>query len=384
MAGALVAWLLLGHYTRSEHVSGTLVPQAGLINVTAPAVGTLTRIMVSEGAVVHAGDPLLELSNNRSSASLGDTAANISKQLRRQKERLQADMTNAQMLAEQQARDLRMQQTMLQDQIGTIDTQIPMEQRHVTSLATLLGKFQRLQGQGYVSTLDIQQQETEELGAISQVKELQRQRFAAEQQKQSAFDQLQQLPLLTQAKLNDLHRQIGQVEQTLEQNEANRATVLHAPCAGVVSAMLVKPGQTTAPGQSLLTLAPRGSQLQAQLLVPSSAIGFVRRGTHVMLHYQAFPYQKFGVPQGTVTSISHSALSPDEVAVLLGTQPPPQPLYEVQVTLATQSIDAYGQLQALKPGMLLDANLMLDRRRLIEWIFEPLYGMRRQWAGSVR
>jgi membrane fusion protein len=38
-------------------------------------------------------------------------------------------------------------------------------------------------------------------------------------------------------------------------------------------------------------------------------------------------------------------------------------------------VSAYGQDISLVPGMQLDADVLLDRRRLVEWIFEPLLGL---------
>jgi membrane fusion protein len=52
-----------------------------------------------------------------------------------------------------------------------------------------------------------------------------------------------------------------------------------------------------------------------------------------------------------------------------------EPLYRVIVTLDRQAITAYGQLEALKPGMLLDADVLGERRTLIEWVLEPLYSL---------
>lgn len=375
IAGAIVAWLFLGSYTRREHVGGTLVPQAGLLTVTSRTVGTVSNLRVAEGSVVHAGQALLTLTDERSSAAMGDTSAVISTQLRQQQTRLHSDIDDTQTLANEQAADLRMQQHMLQNQIAQVDGQLAIEQRQVNDLSVLLHRLQALGTKGYVSALDIQQQRTQELDAEGQVKSLMRQRSESEQQLKSTGDQLAQLPLATSAKVNDLHRQIDQDEQSLAQNEADRAVVLRAPEAGVVSSVLVKPGQAVTAGQSLLAVMPQGSQLQAQLLVPSSAIGFVHVGTPVVLHYQAFPYEKFGVQHGRVASVSRSALTPSEITMLLGQQPPPEPLYRVQVRLAAQTVEAYGKAEALKPGMSLDADLLLDKRPMIEWIFEPLYGM---------
>lgn len=382
MAVGILAWLFVGHYTRREHVVGSLVPQAGLLVVNARTAGTLTKLNVAEGSEVSAGDALLTISGDRSSVSKGETAAAVSSQLRQVKARLESAVADTSRMGDEQADDLRMQQRMLRIQIKQIDGQSDIEGRQVRDLSALLHRLQALGTKGYVSALDIQQQRTQELSAEEQVKSLMRQRSDSERQLSSIGDQLAQLPLVTAEKLNDLQRQMAQNEQALVQNEAERATVLHAPESGIVSAVLIKQGQTVTPGQSLLAVIPRGSALQAQLLVPSSAIGFIHRGMGVVLHYQAFPYEKFGVQHGTVIGVSRSALSPTEVTSMLGQQPPEEPMYQVQVRLAYQDIHVYGRSEPLKPGMMLDAELLLDRRRMIEWIFEPLYGMVRRAGGN--
>jgi membrane fusion protein len=380
---AIALWLCEGQYTRREHVSGSLVPQAGLLTIMARSSGTVAGINVTEGAVVHAGDVLLTLSSERSSVSMGDTSAAISAQLRLQQSRLQSELADARHLADEQAHDLRMQQSMLNGQLRQIDAQSAIARRQVASLSALLGELQAIGKSGYVSALDIQQQQTQELTAETQVKALLRQRYEGRQQLMSVTDQLKQLPLATAEKLSELRRQMAQNQQSLAQNEADRATVLRAPENGVVSAILTKQGQAAVVGQSLLAIMPLGSPLQAQLLVPSSAIGFVHPGAPVVLHYQAFPYQKFGVQHGNVASVSRSALKPSEVTLLLGQQPPAEPVYRVQVQLAAQDICAYGKLEMLKPGMVLDADLLLDKRRMIEWIFEPLFGMSERYTGAA-
>jgi membrane fusion protein len=53
-----------------------------------------------------------------------------------------------------------------------------------------------------------------------------------------------------------------------------------------------------------------------------------------------------------------------------------EPTFRITVALVRQDVSAYGQTQSLVPGMQLDADVLLERRRLIEWIFEPLLGLR--------
>ncbi|MBY0237030.1 MAG: secretion protein HlyD, partial [Burkholderiaceae bacterium] len=55
--------------------------------------------------------------------------------------------------------------------------------------------------------------------------------------------------------------------------------------------------------------------------------------------------------------------------------PGSEPLYRITVKLDRQTVSAYGQAQPLAAGMQLDADVMLERRRLIEWIFEPILSL---------
>ena len=100
----------------------------------------------------------------------------------------------------------------------------------------------------------------------------------------------------------------------------------------------------------------------------------------MQLRYQAFPYQKFGQQRGRVLQVSRTPLSPAELAglnlpVALSQGAGSEPLYRITVALERQTVAAYGQEQALAAGMQLDADVLLERRRLIEWIFEPLLSL---------
>ena len=47
----------------------------------------------------------------------------------------------------------------------------------------------------------------------------------------------------------------------------------------------------------------------------------------------------------------------------------------------SQTILTYGQAQPLAPGTQLDADIELDQRRLVEWVFEPLLSLKGRVAG---
>jgi len=384
LGAAIVLFLLLGHYTRRESVTGQIVPTAGLISVSAVNAGTVTRVLVKDGQEVHAGDPLVEISSEQDSAALGNTRALISQQLADQRSRLQADLKTQQQITQQQAQALRDKAALLRSQLSQINAQLAIQQQQADSSRQLLERIRPLSAKGYVSAFQIQQQQASMLDAESQYKAMARQQLDLRQQLADAEAQLAKLPLDGATQRNDTERKLADISQSMAQNEMQRAVLLRAQTDGIVSAVLLKPGQMVAAGQSLLSLLPGGSTLQAQLLVPSRAVGFITPGSRVVLRYQAFPYQKFGQQYGHVADVSRSALTPQEVTAVLGQQPRDDqgPLYRVQVTLDRQQVLAYGKPEPVKPGMALDADILMEKRSLIEWVFEPLYGISRHFFNT--
>ncbi|AVJ19320.1 anibiotic ABC transporter [Serratia sp. MYb239] len=123
------------------------------------------------------------------------------------------------------------------------------------------------------------------------------------------------------------------------------------------------------------TVLEVGARLQARIMVSSRAIGFINPGQQVMLRYEAYPYQKFGVQRGRVLEVSTAALSPQEVMAITGDSNVHERLYQVVVELDKQSINLYGKDVALRSGIKLEADFLIEKRRIIEWVFEPLYAL---------
>jgi len=381
LAIAVIAFLIVGHYTRRETVVGQLQPSAGVLTLRAQITGTVTHVFVHEGGQVDAGQPLLEVSSNLVSASMGDTHAVVSTQLRAQEAQIRASLADLQPQATARTNDLQTRIGMLAAQIRQIDGQLALQRKQAVTANNFVEKIRPVLEKGVISLAQFNAYQAAALSDQAEVKALERQRLDTEQQRSTLQAQLTQLPLDNAAKSNQLRGRLAQLDAQLAENEAQRDTLLRAPSTGTVSTLLVKPGQNVTDDQPLLSVLPKSSKLEAQLLVPSSAIGFVSAGDRVVLRYQAYPYQKFGQQYGKVTQVSRSALSPGEAASLLG-QNVTTPLYRVLVRLDHQTIDAYGKAEGLKPGMALNADILLDRRNLWQWVFEPLYGLRQQLAAN--
>jgi len=174
--------------------------------------------------------------------------------------------------------------------------------------------------------------------------------------------------------LAEIDRNVSALDQELAEAESRRKIVISAPYDGVVTAVQAEKGSSAQVNIPLMSVVPAGSDLQASLYGSSRAIGFVKPGQKVSIRYQAFPYQKFGSYVGTVASVSKSAINPAELPQqLAGLYTPAESLFRINIKLDRQTATTYGEPAPLQAGMQLEADVITDSRRLIEWMFEPLF-----------
>jgi membrane fusion protein len=180
---------------------------------------------------------------------------------------------------------------------------------------------------------------------------------------------LQQLPITTAQRIAQLEASIAELEVRLKEIERRRGYLLSAPIAGRVSALQAWVGKLAEPKMPALSIVPDGDVLEAELLVPARAIGFVSSGQTVQISYDTFPFQQFGFARGSVRTVSRTLLKPDE---MVGPMLLREPSYRVAVALERQTIRAYGAELPLEPDLQLEADILFDRRTLLAWILDPL------------
>lgn len=164
----------------------------------------------------------------------------------------------------------------------------------------------------------------------------------------------------------------AEVAQLAASADGSRAYVLRAPISGQVTAVTARVGAPASPQVSLMTILPAGSPLRAELGVPSSAIGFTKVGQKVRLALDAFPYQRFGTVEGRIVTVASSPVSQQAASGAMTS------VYPVRVALMADHIEAFGRQEALVPGMALTARIITEKQTLLEWLFEPLYAVRRR------
>jgi membrane fusion protein len=141
----------------------------------------------------------------------------------------------------------------------------------------------------------------------------------------------------------------------------------------VITNIVPSQGDSVAAGSLLVTVLPSGTNLHAQLLVPTRAIGFIAEGNPVVLRYDAFPFQRFGQYRGKVVSVGRTVWTPGEK---IGPLIAREPVYRIDVRLERQDVSSGGREFPLRPGMLASADILLEKRTVFEWVFEPVLALR--------
>lgn len=372
-AVAVGAFLSLAQYTRKATANGVLAPDRGLIRLVPAAAGTVVERRVSEGQAVTAGDVLFVLALERPLLA-GDAQALVRRSLDDRRRSLVDAARVQQVLADARVQALERRLSALEAELAQIDSEAGLQQQRLALAEQALARLQALQAEQFISAAQVQGKSEEVLGLRATAQGLARQRTALQRERAELDGERRAVPLLAGSAVGGLERDLAQANRDAAEQDAEQRLVVRAPQSGTVSTLLAEPGQSVSPASALAMLVPQGAVLQAQLYAPSSAIGFVQPGQAVRLRFEAFPYQKFGQQPGHVLQVSRTPLAASELAALAlpsnVASTGGEPMFRITVGL-----DGPPVATPLAPGMRLQADVLLERRRLIEWLFEPLLGL---------
>ena len=377
VAAGVLAILFCAHYTKAAHIQGWLVPEQGIVQIFAPQPGVLVELHAQEGKEVKKGTRLLALSTDLQSEALGATQRTVLLRLQQRRASLLAEKERLRALQQHQMEESSKRLASIKDEQDSFRQDFQLQRIRI-GLADKIAEMQRLLfAKNLTPRMHLSQAEDDTLQQALRLKDLEHQQVVLGLERMSLEAQLAETPIKNEAQLAEADRNIALLEQQIAETEARRQIVITAPEDGTVTAIQAARGGSVSVTVPLLSIVPAGSRLKAQLFGPSRAVGFIRPGQRVLLRYEAFPYQKFGHYEGTVANVSSSAMSPAELsqqlAGLSSLYGANAPVYQINVALERQTVTAYGKPVALQPGMQLEADVLQERRRLIEWVLEPLF-----------
>jgi membrane fusion protein len=364
-----IVFLCFAQFSRKQTVSGFLTPAAGTLKVFPDREGVITNLYVKEGQQVKAGDPLFTVGTPQIAADGEDVNAAKLVSLKQQKEALTHQIAAEQQSATAERERLNTLIAGTQSAIADLRGQVELQGQRVQLAEGLVAAAKDLLAKGYMSAVESKRREDLLLEQKQNIANLRRQLTDNQNKLAEAQSSLKQLPTATSRKIQPLRDQISEVQQRAAESKGRSSYVVRAPAAGRISMSQVSLGQAVQPQRLQMEIVPEGTPLQAELLIPTRAAGFVHVGEEVRFQYDAFPYQNFGTYTGRIVELSHTVLTKTDAA---GPVVPEEPVYKAIVALDRDDVDANGRKAALQSGMLLKAEIILDRRSLADWIIDPL------------
>lgn len=409
---ALLLWAVLGRLDIVAVAEGKLIPESYVKIVQPSESGIVKEILVKEGQGVKAGQVLMRMDALISEADTKSIDSDYQRKrlaLRRIQAELSglpfkteagdpADLTQ-EIYAQYRANRASLEAALAEERSRLIKAKQDLaaaeqvKQKLEETLPHYRDQekaYEKLVKDGFAGSLMGSDKKRER---IEKEQELRTQAFLIESARASILQSEKKLAQID----SDYHRQLhverndiqGQFDKLTQEvtKQAHKQDLLElkAPQDGVVKDLATHTaGTVVQPGTVLLTLVPQDEKLRAEVWVSNEDIGFVRQGQPVKLKFAAFPFQKYGMVEGTVEHVSADAADNNTGNGNSQTDPAKknQPLgYKALITLKQMNLDMDGERFALSAGMQTNAEIRLGDRTVMEYLLSPV---RKAWHEAGR
>ncbi|MES2211522.1 MAG: HlyD family efflux transporter periplasmic adaptor subunit [Pseudomonadota bacterium] len=370
IAAMIVALFIWGSYTQKETVMGYLVPDKGLVRMYAPYTSIVESIDVKESQHVKEGQVLWTGRQEHWTQGQAGLERSILDNLRGIEQRSEQKIVQEEELYVLQLSQYQEQEKALAVEVAQLKQQLTMQEERISLAKNRAEKLKDLHSKGFAAQSNYEEAYEHYLTQQQYLDELLHQIQNKEAQKADVASTLAQMPLLHEKQLSDLKNTLADVQQRAYELSSRYDYAMISPIDGEITALQLTPGQSVEQNQLGLVIMPSGYQLFAKLFVPTSAAAFIEVGQTVYIRYSAFPYEKYGLYHGKVVEISKTILFPNEITVPIALN---ESVYCVTVAIDEQSVRASGHDFPLQSGMQLEADIIIGKKTLMEWILAPIY-----------
>lgn len=406
----LLAWAAVGQLDVVAVAEGRLVP-SGYLKIVQPAeAGIVKEILVHEGDHVRAGDVLMRMDTLAAEADLEALESDYAR-MRLALARIDAELegkpfepgpgvpedlmeeaaaryrANREALAaaldEERSRLRKAEQELAaaRQQKKRLEVLLPLYREEETA-------FEKLADKGYSAQLRLlgkrRDRIEKEQELATQVHLIASAEAGIEQSKKKLGQIVAEYRRRLHAERQEVRAKLDALTQELAKQRHRRTLMeLRAPQDGIVKELASHTaGTVVQPGTVLATLVPSRESLKAEVWISNEDIGFVRPGQAVRLKFAAYPFQKYGMGEGTVEYVSADAQTGEEVREARLPPMLAQPLrYKALVTLDEGALVREGRRYQLSAGMHVTAEILLGRRTVAEYLLSPV---RRVWQEAGR
>ncbi|MDP3481755.1 MAG: HlyD family type I secretion periplasmic adaptor subunit [Sulfuricella sp.] len=398
----MLAWAIFGKLDIIASAEGRLVPQT-YVKIVQPAdAGIVQDILVQEGQEVEAGQVLMRMDTKFTEAD----AKTIQNELRLKSlilRRADAELAGRPMtrrkedppeLYGQVENQYRAHRQAYLDAVGQESESLNKARHDLRSAQETLSKLQqvvpvyqksaaayeKLAKDNFVSQLAAQEKVRDRIEKEQDLKAQEsnvaslKSSIAASEKKLAQISsnyksQLQNERVDTESQYQKLRQDWAKIEHKSNLLE------LKAPQAGIIKDLATHTrGTVVSPGTVMMTLVPHDEPLQAEILVKNEDVGFVYPNQKTKIKLAAYPFQKYGMIEGTVIHVGADASDGAQPAAdkSKDQKAAPQLTYKALVRLAVQSLEIEGEKLRLSPGMQVVAEIHQGRRTVMEYLLSPV------------
>jgi membrane fusion protein len=370
LVAALAALVSVAEYAPVHRVPAYTDAQGGLIRLRSPADGlAATRIVVAEGDMVRRGSLLAVLSSDRRRSDGVTRRDALSRRIESERSAIGREIDAARLEAAAQHALIDRRIAGLHAERQALQEDLRSAQKLLASLEAQNEQLAAVAAQGYATRLQASQARNEVTAQASRVAAARASLARVERETDLAGSERHLVDARLAGLVQNRRRSSSELDRLMVAEGADAEQAVVAPNDGRVAAVVVAQGQSLALGQTLFTIVPQGEPLVLRLLVPARAAAAVRPGVEVKFALRAYPQEKFGQFDARIQGVSDAPSMPDE---LIQAGSSAEPVYVAVAHLPGIVRTVSGVALPLKPGMLAEALVPIERRTIAEWLFEPL------------
>ena len=158
------------------------------------------------------------------------------------------------------------------------------------------------------------------------------------------------------------------IEQLSKTDKRRSLVTLTAPIDAVVLEIAkLSPGSIIKEAETFFTLVPLNVSLEAEAHVDAMDVGYLKLGQSVHVKLDAFPFQKHGMLDAKVATISEDAFKRENAAKSGGDS-----YYLVRLQLQGTDLKNMKEGTRLLPGMTVNAEIVVGQRTILSYLAWPL------------
>ncbi len=393
---SFIAWAYVGTLDIVSMAQGKVIPSTRVRTVQHLEGGIVREILINEGQVVSAGQPLIILEQIVSDAFFDEVQARIVS-LRLDVARLEAlrqsrnspgfpdDLvTNHPRMVERAkslfmaVRDSHMSNLASQrelirqreHQVNEIITRRENARKNLALLEEQIALSQELLEENLTTRYKHLEYLREESALKSKIEE---DGAALEAAKAALSESKAKLETIRTAHHKDIENQLKKARQELQEIEQRQRrfadslerTVLRSPVDGVVKTLHVTTvGGVIRSGMDVAEIVPAGDKLVVEAMLPVGDIGYVHAGQEATVRLASRESMRFGKLEGKVIHVAPDTTVTPEGSVY----------YAVRIQTEKDRFVYKNMEYRLYPGMIMQVSIHTGSRTVLQYILDPLLG----------